>query len=520
MRFLSGSWRVDVLALIGYQLCQYFSVQQLYPILLNYVPPVKCIDDHCFKVTAKCYADCPDCADVCSNSSLIGEDLCRANNRPYFYSAAMEYEQFCDSFYKAFSSSTVQYLGVLLGNCFVGFFADKYGRRKVILIALSLGIPNLVLSGVVMKLHFYYMFRFLLGISVSATQCIGWAYFAEMISPKHRFKLRTFTSWTNARLLMTAVTHLAMTWRLATYYHAILSLLPLALVYFLPESPLWLKRKGYLKEEERARRRLAWINGMEYKKVVNAEEKEKIVQHPQVSLSHVLTDAELRSSFLVLCVMWFCAGLSMYMIDLNGEDMTKNFWVGQYMSAALASIVRVIVGFADAYLPWLGRRKVYILSMGICIIASAGLLIQLLSGAKGSTLYFITYLTAYNSISVSMEPNYLGAAELMPTDVRGKTTAMLNIITRVGTVLASQMIYFKTFFEPAIMIVLIISNLSGFLVVTRWLKETKNISLEGVGHNFKANDVDIEAPTSRRLTSDGHSGSVRIRDVQKEKEQA
>ncbi|VDL72418.1 unnamed protein product [Nippostrongylus brasiliensis] len=31
----------------------------------------------------------------------------------------------------------------------------------------------------------------------------------------------------------------------------------------------------------------------------------------------------------------------MYMIDLNGEDMTKNFWLGQYLSAALASIIRV-----------------------------------------------------------------------------------------------------------------------------------------------------------------------------------
>lgn len=62
---------------------------------------------------------------------------------------------------------------------------------------------------------------------------------------------------------------------------------------------------------------------------------------------------------------------------------------------------------------------------------------------KGSTLYFITYLTAYNSISVSWEPNFLGAAELMPTDVRGQTTAMLNIISRMANVLASQMVCFK-----------------------------------------------------------------------------
>ncbi|KIH43138.1 hypothetical protein ANCDUO_26863, partial [Ancylostoma duodenale] len=138
--------------------------------------------------------------------------------------------------------------------------------------------------------------------------------------------------------------------------------------------------------------------------------------HPQMSVLHVFKNNELRTSFLVLCVMWFFGGLSMYMIDLNGEDMTSNFWLGQYMSAALASIIRVIVGFADAYIPWLGRRKVYIIAMGTCILASVGLTVQLLGGGKGSTLYFITYLIAYNSISVSWEPNFLGAAELMPTD--------------------------------------------------------------------------------------------------------
>ncbi|KAK6032523.1 hypothetical protein OSTOST_01296 [Ostertagia ostertagi] len=188
---------------------------------------------------------------------------------------------------------------------------------------------------------------------------------------------------------------------------------------------------------------------------------------------------------------WFCGGLSMYMIDLNGEDMTKNFWLGQYMSAALASIIRVvkniklipnravlphaqqIFGFADAYFPRLGRRTVYIISMSICIFASIGLMVQLYAGGKGTMLYFITYLTAYNSISLTWEPNFLGAAELMPTDVRAKTTALLNIISRLANVLASQMIYFKTIYEPAIMIVLMISNILSFVVTTTWLKVSR-----------------------------------------------
>ncbi|KHJ95340.1 transporter, major facilitator family protein, partial [Oesophagostomum dentatum] len=410
------------------------------------------------------------------------------------------------------SSTTIQYIGVLLGNCFVGFLADNYGRRRVLLGALLVGIPDLVFSGVFVSLRLYYFFRFLVGISVAATMCIGWAYFAEMISPQHRFKLRTFTSWTNARLIMTALAHLAATWRLAIYYHAGLALLTLALIFFLPESPVWLKEMGYHKREDEARRKLAWINGLEHKKDDSPKKSEQ--RRSKMPLLYVFKNPELRTSFLVLCVMWFCAGLSMYMIDLNGEDMTKNFWLGQYMSAALASIVRVIVGFADAYLPWLGRRKVYIIAMGTCILASIGLAVQLLGGGKGTTLYFITYLTAYNSIAVSWEPNYLGAVELMPTDVRGKTTAMLNIISRASNVLASQMIFFKTVWEPAIMILLMISNITSFVITVKWLKETKNVSLEGIGGGSKPNDANLELATSDNSQQKGHPRSIRIRDLQ------
>ncbi|KAL6739980.1 hypothetical protein Aduo_013374 [Ancylostoma duodenale] len=511
MLFGPGTWRADIIIMLGYQMCQFYSRQQLFPILLNYVPPVKCVDDQCFEVERKCYADCPTCPDVCSNFSISEQASCRAQHKPYFYSAAMEYKQYCDDFYRAFSSTTVQYLGVLLGNFFVGFLADKYGRRTVLLYALMIGIPDLALSAVFVSLPLFYFFRFLVGISVAATMTVGWAYFAEMISARHRFKLRTFTSGTNGRLLMTALTQLAVTWRLATYYQASASLLALAVVFFLPESPLWLKRKGYYEREEQAQKRMAWIKGMQYEKEKQAKE---AASHPQMSVLHVFKDTELRTSFLVLCVMWFCGGLSIYLIDLNGEDMTSNFWLGQYMSAALASIIRVIVGFADAYIPWLGRRKVYIIAMGTCILASVGLTVQLLGGGKGSTLYFITYLIAYNSISVSWEPNFLGAAELMPTDVRGQTTAMLNIISRIANVLASQMIYFKTIYEPAIMIVLMISNITSFIVTVTWLKETKNINLERVGGGMKPNAATVELANSGK----NDSQLCHVRDAQKGRE--
>ncbi|EPB80758.1 hypothetical protein ANCCEY_00164 [Ancylostoma ceylanicum] len=199
----------------------------------------------------------------------------------------------------------------------------------MLLISLTVGIPTLFFSG---------------------TMAVGWAFCAELISPKHRFKLRTFTSW-----------------------------------------------ELYEREEE-ARKRLDWINGLEPKEDSGGSketaQKQKVAR---ISFLRGLRDKDLRTSFLTLMVMWFCAGLSTYSIDLNGEDMTKNLWLGQYMNSLLASILRV-----------------------------------------GQTIYFLTYLTAYNSIAISWEPNYMGAAELIPTELRATSTAFLNVVTRIANVFAAR----------------------------------------------------------------------------------
>ncbi|VDO93265.1 unnamed protein product [Heligmosomoides polygyrus] len=86
----------------------------------------------------------------------------------------------------------------------------------------------------------------------------------------------------------------------------------------------------------------------------------------------------------------------------------------------------------------------------------------------GTNIYFISYLIAYNSISVTWEPCYLGAAELMPTEVRAKSTAALNIVSRVSNIFAVALM--KTRWEPGILITVLGSNIFSFIVAFLLLK--------------------------------------------------
>ncbi|VDO87797.1 unnamed protein product [Heligmosomoides polygyrus] len=171
---------------------------------------------------------------------------------------------------------------------------------------------------------------------------IGWTYCSEMISAQHRFKLRTFASYSMGRLVMIGLSHLAGEWRLATFLHGALCCCTLLLILFLPESVIWLRRIG-------------------------------------------------------------------------------------------------------------------------------------------RTLYLITYVTIYNAIALTWEPSFVCASELMPTDVRAKTTALLALVSRVGNLIASSLMLFKAIHEPVIMWTVLASNIVVFIVTAKWLEETKNCNLEEVG---------------------------------------
>ncbi|EYC31425.1 hypothetical protein Y032_0004g2146 [Ancylostoma ceylanicum] len=483
-----GKYRADIIILLTYQLTQMYGTQQVYTIFLNYAPPVACFDDHCVKLKDKCYEPCPSCPDECpKNVTKQVRDQCKKEHEANFYSPLMEYRLKCLPFTSSTSSAEVQFDGVLVGSMCVGLLADRFGRRRMLLISLLVGIPALFLSAFLDGIAYFYIGRAAVGITIAGVLAVGWPFSAEMISSKHRFKLRTFSSWTNGRLLMIAITHIGGTWRFSTYLHAAAALVPLALAFLLPEPPMWLEKKGYSEREQQARRKLDWINGLEPREDGGSEEEEKeqLLQQQKVvrvSFIRALRNKDLRTNFFTLSVMWFCAGLSTYCIDLNGEDMTKNLWFGQYLISLLGSIVLVLLGFADAKYVWLGRRNLFITAIGSCIVTSIVLMVLLLVGMKGGIIYFAAYVTAYIAYLVHWEPCHMGAAELIPTEVRATSTAFLNVITRLANIIAARSVcILKEGNELAIMIVILVTDLISFVTAFFLLKETKGVNLEEVG---------------------------------------
>ncbi|ULU04252.1 hypothetical protein L3Y34_017206 [Caenorhabditis briggsae] len=503
MNIPPGQWRLDVMIMVLYQMALFFSAQLVFVIFLEYMPKTYCnTEKQCYKLTSKCLSDYDrNEPNIClaPNGSKSQFDECVEDKKYlYFKSAQYDYQQDCTSL-THYSASTNMYLGVLFANLVLGILADKLGRRPIYFASISIGVVSLVLSAAIPSLTAFYIFRFTTGVGVAGAQIVGWSYGSEMISAKRRFQLRTFSNWANARILLTFVAFITREWHTASYLCAAISALIFPILWKLPESPVFLEQKHKIEKANEAREQLADFCGLEYEE----KEPEAINNLKKITLMDMWRNKRLRTNFLVLCFMWFYVGMATYITDLNGADMSKNLYVGQFLSGLLLTISKIAFGFAEPRFEWLGRRTVFLFSQGVAMIAYVAILIALFTDSKESTWYLIVYLCAYSFQALSTETCYLSVAELIPTDVRVTVAAITNICLRLGTILASLTKPLKFSFEPGLFLINLVVCSIGITVVYFHLEESRNVNLQNVGQD----EVSDSGDSQTMIESDKKSGS-------------
>ncbi|UMM16255.1 hypothetical protein L5515_013348 [Caenorhabditis briggsae] len=497
MNIPPGQWRLDVMIMVLYQMALFFSAQLVFVIFLEYMPKTYCnTEKHCYKLTSKCLSDYdrnePNTC-LAPNGSKSQFDEC-VEDKKYLYFKSAHY-----------SASTNMYLGVLFANLVLGILADKLGRRPIYFASISIGVVSLVLSAAIPSLTAFYIFRFTTGVGVAGAQIVGWSYGSEMISAKRRFQLRTFSNWANARILLTFVAFITREWHTASYLCAAISALIFPILWKLPESPVFLEQKHKIEEANEAREQLADFCGLEYEE----KEPEAINNLKKITFMDMWRNKRLRTNFLVLCFMWFYVGMATYITDLNGADMSKNLYVGQFLSGLLLTISKIAFGFAEPRFEWLGRRTVFLFSQGVAMIAYVAILIALFTDSKESTWYLIVYLCAYSFQALSTETCYLSVAELIPTDVRVTVAAITNICLRLGTILASLTKPLKFSFEPGLFLINLVVCSIGITVVYFHLEESRNVNLQNVGQDEVSDSGDSQTMIeSDKTPGSGESGTT------------
>lgn len=152
--------------------------------------------------------------------------------------------------------------GAVVGALFFGRLTDRYGRKKLFFITLSVYLAGVALSAFAWNLWSFFVFRFITGCGIGGEYAAINSAIDELIPARFRGRVGLMINgsfWIGAALGSGATVFLLdpalfapdLGWRLGFGIGAALGLVILLFRRFIPESPRWLLTHGRAEEAER-----------------------------------------------------------------------------------------------------------------------------------------------------------------------------------------------------------------------------------------------------------------------------
>ncbi len=384
-------------------------------------------------------------------------------------------------------------IGCIIGALISGSVSDRWGRKPLLIISSFLFILSATLSAVSQTIIELFVARFIGGLAVGAASVLSPMYIAE-IAPKN---IRGALSSLNqlAIVIGILVTYIANwllqdtgpnNWRYMFAAENIPAVIFLAALFFIPESPRYLVKKG---KTERAMKILTTLHGnvqasFEYKEIHESFNQVKIPLKEILGKGKLIFLAAILLAFFsqvtgIDSVVYYAPKVLMM---VGFEEASSAFLISLLVPGILLIFTVVAIYTVDKS----GRRP-------LLIIGSLGMTGSfLLSGFAFSSatingwLVLLGILLFIAFFAMSFGPiTWLYISEVFPNSFRGKAVSIATLVLWASNFLIAQ-------FFPWM-----VENLKGggyfifsalcfiaFIFVLFMVKETKGLSLEEIEQNW------------------------------------
>lgn len=157
---------------------------------------------------------------------------------------------------QALQTGTLFFLGMLVGAALFGRLADKYGRRRILLITVACDALFGLLSAFAPDFGSLLALRFLTGLAVGGTLPVDYAMMAEFLPAKNRGRWLVMLEgfWAVGTVVIaiaawaTSVAGVEDAWRYIFIVTAAPALIGIWLRFRVPESPMHLLKSGRVEE--------------------------------------------------------------------------------------------------------------------------------------------------------------------------------------------------------------------------------------------------------------------------------
>ncbi|KAJ7149668.1 hexose transporter [Mycena filopes] len=401
--------------------------------------------------------------------------------------------------------SAIQNIGALAGYPFAPYLCDGIGRRPTAFIGALMMVIATAIQTASQSVGIFIGARFLIGFGLTFAASAAPMLVAELSYPQYRAPLTsTYNSlWHSGSIVAAWATfgsfkiQSTWAWRLPSVLQAVPSLVQVLLVWFVPESPRYLFKKG---KEAQALATLAYYHAdgdendplvrYEFEEIKAAMEFERTVAANVGWKSFLASAGNLKRVRIIIAIAFFSQwsgnGLASYYLNKVLSDIGITNPTTQLLLNGILSIWSLVCALiTSSIVERFGRRVLFLSSACLMTLFFTMQTICFArftingdnNAARGMIAFIFLYSAAYNLAFSPLIVTY--ALEILPYNIRAKGFNIFNITISIALI-------FNQYVNP---IALAALNWKYYVVYCVWLVceciflyfylvETKNHTLE------------------------------------------
>ncbi len=401
-------------------------------------------------------------------------------------------------------------VGCIFGAVISGLLTDKYGRKKLLILAAALFSLSAVGTGFADTLTNFILYRIIGGIGIGLASTLSPVYIAE-VSPAYirgrlvslnqltivvGVLLAQITNWGIAETIPENISSIEILkswngqtgWRYMFWAEAIPALLFFLLIWFIPDSPRWLIKNNKPKQASNI---LEKIGGFQYATDTTNEINNSILSNLNQAKFKDLLNSKvfpIVTIGIILAVFQQWCGINVIFLYADEIFSSAGYSTSDLLfTVVLTGGVNLVFTFVSMlFVDYIGRKSLLLIGSLALTIIYAILGFLYFSNIQGTPLLLLVVL-AIAVYAMTLAPiTWVLLSEMFPNKIRGIAMAVTTFALWIGNTLLAYFfpIINKKLNASGSFWLFALISLGGYLFIKYKVIETKGKTLEQIEKNL------------------------------------